>query len=230
MKLHRFIGDFDIRKGGAILLPEDFTDQIRSVLRLRPNDIIILSDGHGLEGRARIASLGKNGAIVEILDVSLGDRGLGRKVILFASIIKKENFELVVQKAVECGVEKIVPIISDRTVKLGLNMERLGKIVREAAEQSGRTILPEVSNPVSFSDALDIAEGKIILFHLGGDPFIPASGEDGPVSVFIGPEGGFTEKEAFLARNRGAEITSLGNLVLRAETAAIVASYISRYV
>jgi len=229
MKIHRFIGDFDLSGKTATILG-DTGNQIRSVLRLSKGEKIILSDGKGKETMCEITLIDHKRVLVNVGETSSPERELEKKIVLFASIIKKENFELIAQKAVECGVAKIVPVISERTVKLGLNMERLEKIVREAAEQSGRVMIPEVVGPVTFAEALAQVEGRVIFFHLGGKEisFGQKSGE--AVSVFIGPEGGFSDCEAEEAKNIGAEITSLGSLTLRAETAAIIASYIVRFV
>ena len=228
MKFHRFIGDFDL-SADKISITGDIAEQIRSVLRLKAGDVVLLGNGSGKEASARIASLGRGKANLEIIEVSFPQRELKSRVVLFASVIKKENFEFVVQKAVECGVSKIIPVISDRTVKLGLNMERLKKIIREASEQSGRTMIPEISNPLSFSESLNMAEGRKILFHPEGKEFIPSLSGTGTVSAFIGPEGGFSDREIEESRAAGAEIISIGKLTLRAETAATIVSFISRY-
>lgn len=229
MKIHRFIGDFDL-SGKTASISGDAAAQIRSVLRLSKGEKIVLSDGKGKETMCEITLIDHKRVLVDVGETSAPERELGKRIVLFASMVKKENFELIAQKAVECGVEKIVPVISERTVKLGLNMERLEKIVREAAEQSGRVVIPEVVGPVSFADALTQAEGKILFFHLGGREISLGGRSNDTVSVFIGPEGGFSDAEAEAAKNIGAEIISLGDLTLRAETAAIIASYIVRYV
>jgi 16S rRNA (uracil1498-N3)-methyltransferase len=228
MKTHRFIGDFDLSKKRLSVAP-DMAEQMKNVLRLKAGDVVILGDGAGREATAKISSFGNGGAVVDITEVSSPERELDKRIVLFASIIKKENFEVVVQKAVECGVSKIVPVISERTVKLGLNMDRLRKIIREAAEQSGRAVIADICDPVRFSEALDSAEGRVVLFHPGADEFVPGVRHPGTVSVFIGPEGGFSDGEIDEAKGREADILSLGDLTLRAETAAIITSYIARY-
>ena len=229
MKIHRFIGSFDLSGKTATILG-DTANQIRSVLRLTKGEAIALSDGKGKETLCKILLIDHKQVVVNIGETYVPEREVEKKIILFASIVKKENFELLSQKSVECGVSKIVPMISERTIKLGLNIERLEKIVREAAEQSGRVIIPEVSEPVSFVEALTRTEGRILFFHPGGEELSFKKDNSKIASIFIGPEGGFTEEEVEEAKNIGAEIVSLGKLTLRAETAAIIASYIARYV
>jgi 16S rRNA (uracil1498-N3)-methyltransferase len=142
--------------------------------------------------------------------------------------LKKDNFEWVTQKTTEIGVSKIVPVISQRTIKLDVKIDRLKKIIREAAEQSELAYVPTLEEPTSFRKALDNARSCNEVF------FCDASGESlknakleqsGEVAIFIGPEGGWTEAEIEIARKAGFKISSLGNSILRGETAAIAASF-----
>ena len=145
---------------------------------------------------------------------------------MYLAILKKDNFELAVQKATECGVSNIIPVITERTIKTGLNTERLEKIVKEASEQSGRSIVPKILETMELKEALQHGtknEEKVI-FHLVKENYEPKKNVT-TVSIFIGPEGGFTEKEINLAKESGYEVASLGDLTLRGETAAIVATY-----
>ena len=153
-------------------------------------------------------------------------------VYLYPSILKKENLELVAQKATEVGVKVIIPVISARTVKLNVRSERMVKIVREAAEQSGRAQVPMFHEPIELSEAFKHAKGNDlnIFFDPGGELFdvrttIPRSARR--IGIFIGPEGGWESGEIELARQHGCVITSLGKLILRAETAAVVAAYLA---
>ena len=153
MRLHRFIGDFDLKKGTIPITHGDFLNQARNVLRLKIGDRIILSDGRGMEAEGILEGLDKKRALVHISNRSENRNEPECKVILYCALIKRENFEWVVQKATEVGVTAIVPIISERTVKLSLKRERLLKIIKEAAEQSGRTVVPTSSDPMDFSDS-----------------------------------------------------------------------------
>lgn len=223
MKLHRFIGDFDLSKREVEITNPENIKQIRGVLRLKIGEKIILSDGRGTSAESTILSISPK-KVTCILEKMERSAGAGRKVNLFLAILKKENFELSVQKAVECGVSTITPIITERTVKTGLNMERLEKIIREASEQSGRSDLPELFEVFPFNEAINSEADKKIIFHLGASPYTPDETSQS-INIFIGPEGGFTEKEIELAKSHDYSPASLGPLTLRGETAAIVATY-----
>lgn len=224
MRLHRFIHDCDLSKEEIEILNKSLINQVKNVFRLKSGEKIILSDGMGNEGETVINSITKDRLVVSILKRNRETHS-DKNVHLYLSILKKENFELAVQKSVEAGVSQITPIISERTVKTGLNKNRLEKIISEASEQCGRSRMPLLNSPISFDDAFKIANSdEKIIFHLGYPEYAPAK-EAKSSSIFIGPEGGFSEKEILLAENSDFKIFSLGPLTLRAETAAIIATY-----
>lgn len=225
MKIHRFIGSFDLSKKEIEIINPENIKQIKDVLRMEKGDKIILSDGKGKEAEVVIDEITKNKISTSVLEL-ISKQELNRKVTLFLAILKKENFELSVQKAVEVGVSNIVPIVTERTIKTGLNIDRLEKIILEASEQSGRSIVPTLSPIFDFQAALangSSANEKIIFDPQGID--FPRYEGVASVSIFIGPEGGFTEKEINLAKDFGYIVASLSSLTLRGETAAIVATY-----
>lgn len=235
MKIHRFIGDFDLSKKEVEIKNPENINQIKNVLRLKKGEKIILSDGKGSEAEITLTFISSKkitGTIDKLNEPhsAKASRGEYRKVNLYLSILKKENFELAVQKATECGVEKIIPIITERTIKTGINIKRLEKIILEASEQSGRNIIPTLSPILKFEDALNDAKDnkEKIIFHLVENVYSPDKNTK-TASIFVGPEGGFTEKEIELAKNAGFTIASLGHLTLRGETAAIVATYRTVY-
>lgn len=225
MKIHRFIGAFDFRKNTINIEDIEIIKQVRNVLRMEPGETIILFDGKGMEAEVVIESINSQAIVCNIVSKKKLEE-IGKSVSLYLAILKKENFELSVQKAVECGVSKIIPVITERTVKTGLNMERINKIIREAAEQCGRGLLPEILPTMSFPDALVDGGGsdEKTIFHLVKEEYAPNRNAKS-ASIFIGPEGGFTDKEIELAKNSGYSVVSLGALTLRGETAAIVATY-----
>jgi 16S rRNA (uracil1498-N3)-methyltransferase len=225
MRLHRLIGDFDLSKKELEITNPEIIKQIKGVLRLEIGDKIILGDGKGSIVEATLVDLSPESISVSLERVKTGEV-IGLKVNLYLAILKKENFELAVQKAVECGVASITPIITERTVKTGLNITRLQKIIREASEQCGQNMVPTLLPILDFSVALaygSAAEEKII-FHLVEENY-QADKTPKSASIFIGPEGGFTENEIKLAEKAGYKVASLGPLTLRGETAAIVATY-----
>ncbi len=226
MKIHRFIGTFSITKNTVSITDPELIHQISRVLKLRMGEKIFIGDGKGNEILGVIETILKTEVRLEIESKSVNSNEPKRFVTLYLSILKKDNFELALQKAVECGISKIVPVLTTRTIKQGLNVKRLQTILREAAEQSGRGIIPELAPAISFSEALSICNPKeTILFDLSGSP-ISANCLLLTTNLFIGPEGGFEPKEIDEARNLGVTIANLGELTLRAETAAIVTSYL----
>jgi len=226
--IHRFIGAFPLDVKQFWISDGELEHQAREVLRLKPGEEIILSDGKGREARAEIISYDRKAMEVKILEVGEGINEPKAKAVLYLAILKRENFELAVQKAVEAGVSKIVPIITKRTIKLGLKKERLDKIIKEAAEQSGRSVLPELGGELNFKEA--VADAKTnnlnIFFTLGAKPLDAKKDLSGKsVGIFIGPEGGWDKFETESAKAAKFVLAGLGNLVLRAETAAIIGVY-----
>ena len=230
MRLNRFFLEFNFNDKEIIIKDNDFVNQVRSVLRMDLGDKLILCDGASNEILAKIVSFGKNEIILENLEIMKNKNEPAQKVTLYCSILKKENFELVVQKAVEVGVYKIVPVINTRTVKTNIRPDRLKKIIKEAAEQSGRGIMPELIEAINFKDALDLCKNndRNVLSDISGcdlkDLEVTTSHTLG---IFVGPEGGWDALEIEIARSGGLDVASLGQLTLRAETAAIIATYLT---
>lgn len=232
MKIHRFIGGFDLDRSKLDVSDADLVHQIRDVLRLGPGEEVVLGDGKGRAVLARIMELGAGGVVFESIRPVDEESEPQKQIVLFASVIKKDNFELVVQKATETGVAEIIPVISERTIKLGLSLERLRKIAKEASEQSGRLSTPKVLEPRGLEEALTLArENDLNIFfdERGGkkDSLTLRSRliKSSRVGIFIGPEGGWTERELALAKALKCPVLSLGKLTLRAETASIIATY-----
>src|SRR3989344_1862636 len=228
MRLNRFIGNFDLSKKELSITDTGFINQAKNVLRLKASDKIILCDGNLNEALAEIINLNKEFAELKILESYKNQNESDNYVVLYCTILKKENFEWAVQKAVEVGVKEITPIITARTVKLGLNRERLEKIIKEAAEQSGRGILPKLNEAIIFDEALKSAEENDLnlFFQAGYPPLGHSMSKFEKIGVFVGPEGGWTEEEIKKAQSsNGITIVGLGKTVLRAETAVVIASY-----
>lgn len=223
MRLHRFIGNFTFTTDVLEISDPEILNQWKNVLRLSKDDKLILCDGAGTEAEGIILELHKKGAKVALEKPYAISRGPIKEVHLHISILRRDNLELVAQKATEIGVTHIHPMITERTVKTGLNTERLEKIIKEATEQSGRTNLPVLSETITLEEALQI-DGQKVFFHLDGTPAEEVAFSN-PTHIYIGPEGGFSDTEVTLAKESGATIASFGELTYRAETAAIVASY-----
>ncbi|TAL13886.1 16S rRNA (uracil(1498)-N(3))-methyltransferase [Patescibacteria group bacterium] len=229
MKHHRFIIDFDSSQRQVAITDKEIINQITHVLRLGKGDSITLCDGKLTEATATIISFDKKSITLAIEHIHVGERESKILATLYCAILKRENFELVAQKATEIGVSAIVPIISQRTVKLDLRHERLQKIIKEAAEQSGRTVVPMLHPAISLKDALEKlpSNHSAFFFDASGEPVKQTAQITKEISIFIGPEGGWDGSELALAKTHHCIIKSLGNLTLRAETAAIIASYLS---
>ncbi len=224
MRLNRFIGNFKVSGNNINIDEKEVIRQIRDILKMKKGELLILSDGAGIEIKGEIIEIAKSSVNIKILNqTKLKDTGA--KVNLYLAILKKENFELAVQKAVECGVSKIIPIITERTIKTGLNTDRIEKIIKEASEQSGRNFIPKLLPIAKYIDALrEVTSEEKIIFHPSNESYSPMKNIKDS-SIFIGPEGGFTENEINLAIEKGFRVNSLGELILRGETAAIVATY-----
>ena len=156
------------------------------------------------------------------------------KITLYQALIKKDNFELTLQKCTEIGVSAFVPILAERSEKKGFNALRALKVLKEAAEQSGRGIVPALAEPLDYRLAVSrvaATDTSTAIFHPDGEPIgsYSKSGKLLALNIFIGPEGGFSEAEIdfardFMKKGRPLDIVSLGKLILRAETAGLVAT------
>ncbi|HEU0051409.1 MAG TPA: RsmE family RNA methyltransferase [Patescibacteria group bacterium] len=229
MKQHRFIIPFSVNGDRISVDDPDAVHQMRDVLQLKSGEVVLLGNGGGDEVEAEIRSYGKTGIHLLQKRVYQNQNESSRQVVLFCSLLKRENFEWVVQKATEVGISCIVPVVCSRTVKLGLKMDRLRLIAKEAAEQSGRARIPLVQDLLPFDRALALAQenDRNYFFDLNGMLFHPGmNSAERTIGLFIGPEGGWEDRERANAEKAGGQIVSLGKLTLRAETAAVIASYL----
>lgn len=223
MKLHRFfVGESIPEAGEFSVTNETLLNQWRNVLRMEEGDRVILFSGDGSESLCEFVSLSKKSALLKVIETK---NGLvpSREVTLYMALIKKDNFELVLEKATELGASRIVPVQADRSEKKGVNFERAQKLLREAAEQSGRVTIPIIGEII---DIESVPSEGLVVFDPRGEIFAREFFEKNttsPVSVLIGPEGGFTDAEMDLFHTRNIPIVSTGPQILRAETAAIVA-------
>ena len=231
MHLHRFILNFELNKEKVLIKDKEIIFQIRRVLRFRPGKkIILVNNNLGKEALAEILNFNDDLITVKILEVFESKKEYEKEVRLYIAILKKENFELVCQKTTEIGVKKIIPLITEHTVKLNFKKERILKIIKEAAEQSGRLIIPEFLEIQKFEDVVSNLKnnGLNLFFDPNGEKLKNFEKEilnHKVINVFIGPEGGWSEKEINLAKENGFLIANLGNFTLRAETAAICSTF-----
>jgi 16S rRNA (uracil1498-N3)-methyltransferase len=227
--------------GAAIELGRDAAHYVRDVLRMRAGDGIAVFNGRDGEWRAELAHLARNAARIAVFNQLRAPAPEPDIWLLFA-LLKRTRTDLVVEKATELGVARIVPVMTARTQASRVNLERLGAIAREAAEQCERLTIPDVAEPRRLTDVLDAwpRERRLIVADEagGGRPIAQALAQDGDRgfpsvtpstresrwALLIGPEGGFDGAE--LDRLRKLPFVTpvaLGPRILRAETAALAA-------
>ncbi len=234
MRLHRFFGNFDLEKGDIKTSNEELIHQLRNVLRMESGDEVVLLDGSGREALASIGSLSKEHASFKVLGVRENENEPDVEINLYMSLVKRGNFEDAARGAVEVGVLRIAPIRTKWTVKEDLKDERLIKIIKEAAEQSGRGKLPILTRIGDFDEALkDAGDNDLNIFFEKGEKLLEKGDlpDEKPerVGVFVGPEGGWAPEEIEKAKEEGFIMAGLGDLTLKAETAAVVAPYLTLY-
>ncbi|MBK6296541.1 MAG: 16S rRNA (uracil(1498)-N(3))-methyltransferase [Sphingomonadales bacterium] len=198
-----------------------------SVMRMKIGSPIKLFDSISGEWLAEVAIIGKRDLILRVTG-QLRAREAVPDIWLLAAPIKKARIDLVAEKACELGVARYQPVITRRTVIERLNMDRLRSHMVEAAEQCGRTMLPDMAEPIKLAALLRAWPTDRILYFAdesGGEPFAnAAAARQGPAAILIGPEGGFDDEERTAIRALPQSVPiSLGPRILRAETAAIAA-------
>ena len=231
MKLHRFYWHDENTKNGPIELRRSIwvddprlMNQWIKVLRFQVGNELVLFDGESADKLYKISEIEPGNAIHLDLVTEMDRKLPKRHIYLFWSLLKKDKNDWVLQKCTELGVTNFVPILSERTEKTGFDEERARKIVIEAAEQCGRSDIPQVREPINLQTALDEFKDKIKLF-------VAEQGEEGElalepeeaVGVLIGPEGGWTDAEKEIFKISGLAHLNLHDFTLRAETACLAA-------
>jgi 16S rRNA (uracil1498-N3)-methyltransferase len=200
-------------------------------LRVRAGERFLATDGRGCEYVLETESADRRKLVARVVKEARRAPGPGRGLTLAIAPPRGGRMEIAVEKAVECGVGRIVPLRCARSVlkdrRESSRPERWRRIAQSATAQSGRVHLPEILAMQEFSEAMErAAPGKRLIAHPGLDAWsIPGALAEtkagDPVTLFIGPEGGFTDEEVDEARRAGALFVSLGPTRLRSETAAI---------
>jgi len=223
MRLHNFFIEETIGDQSHIEISgSDLIHQWRHVFRFNTGSIVVLFDNSGFEYEAQFTELTYLKAALVILEKRKNKFSPKKEIILFQSLIKTDKFEWILEKSTELGVSSFQPILSERSVAKKINMIRAKKILKESAEQSGRGILPALSEPVSLAEALQKVDptNSFVLDPLGS-PFSTGNFNLKSYNCFLGPEGGFTERELKLFQEKNIPIISFGSQILRAETAAV---------
>jgi 16S rRNA (uracil1498-N3)-methyltransferase len=237
--MRRFYVEAEVLGGDRVEIRGALAHRLAKVLRLRAGEEIALFDGSGTDVLVRIDEISDRLVVAEAVGRVDSPAEPRIKVNLYQSITKGDRFEWLLEKGTEIGVARFVPLITARAVVKpeagGNRADRWGRIVIEAAEQSGRGAVPIVDAPQRFADALANAPGVLLLPYEAADertPDIDAGLNSdidalfalSEVSVFIGPEGGYEDAEVAAARAAGAAIVTMGRRVLRSETAGLVAA------
>lgn len=217
-----------LAEGAAISVGGPQAHYLGKVMRVAVGSTVVLCDDMTGEWAARVASVDKRD-IMLVPETLLRARELVPDFTLCAALLKKPNFDLVLEKATELGVRRIQPVITRRCVADKLNLDRALAIVTEAAEQCARTALPEIAEPLKLDMLLRGWPGERALFfadETGGDPAAAAfAAHPGPAALLTGPEGGFDDAErAAIRAVAPATAITLGPRILRGETAAIAAT------
>ena len=224
----------------SVLLEKDIIEvkdrqevhHIRDVMRLAKGLSVTVFDGTGKEYKGRIKKIDKVSVAIDIVKIMDSDEDQSLCITLYQAIPKKTKMDFIVEKAAELGVSRIVPLITERTIpdvkdKSVKKRARWDRIAKAASKQCGRGRLPEISDIMSFENSLlESKKNDLVLFAALDKDAIPLKRilkdkNFKGISIFVGPEGDFSEKEIMMARDNGYRICSLGDLVLRVETAAL---------
>lgn len=208
-------------------------NHMKNVLRMKIGEQVEISDGNNKKYLCEVSAYEEEQAVLRILEIREADTELKSRLYLFQGLPKNDKMELIVQKAVELGAYEVIPVSMKRCVvkldakKAAKKVERWNSISESAAKQAGRSIIPKVSDVVSYREALERAEQLDVVL-------VPYELEEGmaetkkllhqiqpgqSVGIFIGPEGGFEREEVEQAIEVGAHPVTLGRRILRTETA-----------
>ncbi len=223
MRLHRFYLAPPIElKHDFWLHDERIIHQWRNVLRFQVGQELVLFDGFGHDRLYKLTEITDREAHLQHV-TDFEPKTPKREIYLFFSLLKKDKNDWVLQKCTELGVSHFVPVLADRSEKTGFNLERAEKILIEAAEQCGRSDIPTVREPINIDTVINEFKDKIPLF-------ICEQGEEGldsnnleSAGVFIGPEGGWSDREKSVFMQNQLLHINLHDFTLRAETAAVTA-------
>lgn len=241
MTVHRFFVPPDAIAVGRVALPPAVARQAARVLRLRAGDDVVVLDGSGAEFLVRLDRVDPRVAEGAVFEARDGRGEPSRRIVLYQALLPRERFEWALQKGTELGVARFVPVraarsLASRELASADKLERWRRIVREAAEQCERARIPQVGGALTFAEAAveAVGEGVALLAWereqaRGVAAALEALPPSQPVSLLVGPEGGFTLEEVELARAAGAQTVSLGPRILRAETAGPVLAALVAY-
>ena len=214
---------------GCFELPEDEARHAIKVLRARVGDSFHLIDGKGGFADATIVEVGKRNCVVDVAEIQHEAETTAKLTMIVSPTKQTDRFEWFLEKAVEIGVDRVIPVWTTRSERKVEKHYRWQKVLVSAMKQSGRSWLPVLESAVSFEEAVEMCEGNLYIAHCmeaieGSKTHLLKALKAGEsASIAIGPEGDFTREEVELALDKGALEISLGDSRLRTETAGIVA-------
>lgn len=227
----------------SLTLQSQEARHLRDVLRLRPGDQVHVFDGAGKEFECTVEESRKDFAGLKVLaEVAPARPESPLHLTLAVALLKSDKFDLVVQKATELGVTRVVPVATKLAdIRLQSDSDANKRVIRwqrialEASKQSGRALVPEVSQPISFADLVQAADTngqrRLMFAEREGESLLDVQNilEAKKVTALVGSEGGWTDEEIALARESNWGVVTLGGRTLRAETAAITATVLLQY-
>lgn len=234
--MYRFYVSADQLAEKEVFISGGDVNHIKNVLRLEVGDWIVACDGNGTDYVSRIQSICSDEVVASIEKVQPTGTELPVRITLFQGMPKKDKLELIIQKAVELGACEIVPVMTKRTVvklseekKINKRLERWQSIAYAAAKQCDRGIIPTVHKPVSYEEALAMADQldyNVIPYELqtgmeDARKIVDQACKQRSLGIFIGPEGGFEPEEVERAMTRNIHPMTLGKRILRTETAGM---------
>ena len=233
--MHHFFVSPSHISGNAVSFPQDLSRQISRVLRMSPGDEVIVLDDTGWEYTVSLCSIAPTRTEGRVTGRRVGRGEPDVRLTLYQAMIRPERFEWTLQKCTELGVSHFVPVVTRRTShgqgSISVNrMERWRRIIREAAEQSGRSKLPTLGHPQSLQQAIESAPRPSIIAWEGEtrrslrstlEHWRDQTADSDNVSIFVGPEGGFDSVEVKIAQGLGVGTVGMGRRILRSETAAV---------
>ena len=229
--MHHFFVNPEQVEDGLIRITGSDVNHIKNVLRIRQGEEMLVSDGTGRDYLCQAEEIAGQEVTVRILETEEEGRELPSRIWLFQGLPKSDKMEFIIQKAVELGAAGIEPVVKLDPKKEEAKVKRWQAIAESAAKQSKRSLVPRVSGIMTLKEAFDYVESQGFSVRLipyeheagmdGTKTELDAAGPGQDIAVFIGPEGGFDEREIELALSKGVRPISLGRRILRTETAGL---------
>ena len=230
-RLPRFFSQNIDESGKIAFVSKDDNKHIKNVLRMKVDELVVISNGNGFDYLCKLTNVSDE-CVFTILDKRKNSAEPNVYVRLFQAIPKSDKMDFIVQKAVELGVSEVIPVLTKRCVSrpdeksIVKKLERYNRISYEAAKQCGRGIVPIVREMVNFKNAISMINKEttgIIFYECGGEKLKNLALQSKNIDIFIGSEGGFEQSEIEFAIENGWKTATLGNRILRCETAPIAA-------